>query len=671
MTAALTVPFNPYEMGDTFDPATISWVLDRSLMPGLQESIAGASEVVIDLETTGLNEHEIRESKWGVNARVSMAALTLPQTSAPYDPQPTTYVVPLSHPEGPFAGIWQELLREIVQVMRDSGVPISNQNVKFDARWWFAHTGVDVSSQLVWDTQVSSHLLDENESTKLKDRAPATFGVRRWDDHDLSTPAASEKVPLFDLGEYAARDTYWTWRLRKLHAAEMFIGVDLDEEPPIGKEETDLARLGRFALWCAMPMVATLTAIEQRGFLLDQDWTREVVREEEANEARTLAPLLAAYPIPGDLSPSFAPTSTYFKEWAARAVDAGDLRVTALTPGGSPQWNKSVLTRQARTGSVVAQTLLDYRSAVKRLEYLRSWLDKVSPEGRIHAGYRAGRVSTGRLSCADPNLQQVSKVLKPAFLPSPGYYIAELDYSQIELRAAAFIARCLPMIEAFRRGEDLHTLLAARITGKDPEDVTPPERQAGKSANFGLLYLMGAEGFREYAEDVYGVQFTVEEAEAVHALFFEQWTGMREWHVGLVAQAHREGQVVSPLGRVRRLPALESGSSYRVAEAERQAVNSVVQSFASDVMQLAAASIEGTLPGSSRLEDIRIVATIHDSIVVEVPINDWKRATARAMRRMLDMDETLARLGCVMDVPLAVEASVGTRWGLSDIGTIK
>jgi DNA polymerase I-like protein with 3'-5' exonuclease and polymerase domains len=266
--------------------------------------------------------------------------------------------------------------------------------------------------------------------------------------------------------------------------------------------------------------------------------------------------------------------------------------------------------RQARDGSEVAELLLDYRRAVKASEYLRSWVSSCDQDWEIHPTYHAGRVLTGRLSCEGPNLQQVTKVLKPAFIPRPGYLLAELDYSQIEMRAAAFIARCQPMLEAFQRGDDLHRLLAAKITGKDPADVTPVERQAGKAGNFGFLFGMGPSGFQEYAELNYGVVFTEAQATEVRRAFFDQWLGIEAWHARAVARAHYTERVVSPLGRVRRLPMIHDGNQGLAAHAERQAINSPVQSFASDVMMLAAASIEGTLPGSVAVPGARIVATV-------------------------------------------------------------
>jgi DNA polymerase-1 len=329
--------------------------------------------------------------------------------------------------------------------------------------------------------------------------------------------------------------------------------------------------------------------------------------------------------------------------------------VGALTPRGRPQWSKAVLRRQGRSGSTVAASLLNYRQATKQLEFLRGWLDDTDRTGRVHANYNAGKVVTGRLSCDSPNLQQVTAVLKPAYIPTPGYLVAEIDYSQIELRAAAHVADCKPMKEAFLRGDDLHAMLAAQVNGIALSMVTKEQRKVAKPGNFGLLYGMGPEGFIEYADSAYDVVYTLDEAISIHAAFFDLWKGLRAWHDRMIMEAEQTGQVVSPIGRIRRLPDIDSP----------------IQGFASDLMQTAAASIEGNLPGYRPVPDVRLIGTVHDSILAEVPEGDWKRATARCMKRMINLSPILEQMGCKLSVPLAAEATIGTRWGIADVGIIK
>jgi DNA polymerase I-like protein with 3'-5' exonuclease and polymerase domains len=787
---------NPYQQGDTFDPRDIAWVLSDNDLARCVEALNEAESITFDWETTGLDEHAPR-------ARVVMASFTVP-LRYDLDGTVTNWVVPLSHPDGPFCGKWRVVFKRLVRAMAHAG-NLEAWNGKFDLRWAFAHTGIDLSGHLVWDGQVVAHLLDENESTRLKEVAPRLFGIEAWNDGiDFREEAAAERVPLFHLGEYAARDTYWTYRVGEAQR------LDLDtEEQPETADEVEAVRLGKFVSWCVMPMVRNLAAVEQRGIALDGGWVRDQIALDSKTRDETLEALLALNPLDG--TPSFAPTSLWFRAWADQAVERGQLRVDAITPNGKPQWSRHVLARQARQGlSPLPGELLIYRQAVKRLEFLNAWLDLQANDGRLHPRYNVGRVITGRLSSADPNMQQVTKALKPAFVPAEGYLIAEIDYSQIELRAAAYIARCQPMIDAYTENRDLHLAIAATLhpeetlrtanlylmrNGLPPNgtgaevlrivrSVTPPRllsetlvrlssafgadqdarsrewwratrgeesrlegrdiaravqalpeellralredferlgwpwegdsehagrasseprplgqpagepydavqvvssagapaleevsgypwskwRQLGKASNFGLIYGQSPAGFRTYAETAYGVELTAEEAQATWSAFFEQWPGMYEWQMSSIKRARATGQVVSPLGRVRRVPNILDGNPHLQGEAERQAVNSPVQSFASDLMQMAAADVMGQY--GKPVPGVRMIGTVHDSLVVEVPADDWQRAVARVMHRMINPHTLLRRLDCDLDVPLGAEASVGSRWGLKDVGVI-
>lgn len=643
----------------------VHWVLNADDLRGLLKALKAAEVVSFDTETTGLDEHSTLggSTNDGVAARVSMATFTIPDGTA----IPPTWVLPLSHPQGPFLGVWRYILRRVAEVMLKHNWLVG-QNLKFDLRWVYAHTGVDLSARTLWDTQVSSHLLDETTSTRLKERAPATFGIERWDDDvDLTKPGASERTDIWVLGDYAARDTFWTWKLAERHMDEMFIDSD---ERPNDRDERESARLGMLAQWCAMPMVASLARIEMRGFALDTEWVNSELILHRIGRDTALEEMAQRYGQDPYLA-SAAATSNWFKEYTRRAIEAGDLRITALTDTGNPQWNKSVLKRQARRGSRAAEVVLEQRDHAKKAEFLQAWADRVTPVGNIHTTYHAGRVVTGRLSSSDPNMQQVTKTLKPAFTPRPGFAIIDIDYSQIELRVAAFVSRCIPMIRAFQNGEDLHIMMGSAITNKPLELVTADERQGGKSANFGLLYGMQAEGFQEYAEDVYDVHFTLPQAYEVRQAFFDLWEGIEEWHERVRQEALANLQVVSPIGRVRRVPDIQSHNFYKSSYAERQAINSPVQGFASDIMQMAAASIQGLLPGTQPVADAYLVATVHDDIVLEAPIDQAERVALECQARMVNIPKVLAKLGCDFDIPLLAEASIGSRWGLKDLGYIE
>lgn len=661
----------------------ITWVWGKEDLKGLVKAIHASQKVVMDLETTGLDEYAEAggDTNGGYPARIVLASLTLPNAeraaAGAYDwrtfdgEQPMTYLVPLSHPASPLLGAWRKVMAIIGREINRSGKPFVNANIKFDARWVFAQTGVDLSDRIEWDTTVSSQLVDTEARTRLKIRAARDFGIEEWDDFDLGTPGAAEKVDLIQLGEYAARDTYYTWKIEEEHRDQLFLTGD---EEPFDSDDIQMARLGKVATYVAMPTVKTLTKVEQRGFLLDVDWVHAKIEEMDGLRLKACEDILGLYgtapaPAPAKDGVTTAATSRWFQGFVAQAIEAGDLRVTARTDSGNAQWNKAVLIAQQRQGSPAADALLRHRDATKTLEFLRSWLELRDPNNVIHATYNVGFVKTGRLSSSNPNVQQISARLKPAFIPRPGHVLLDLDYSQVELRVAAFISRSAPMIEAFQRGDDLHRLLAAKIAGKTPEDVTSLERKRAKAGNFGLLYGMSPGGFQSYAATAYDVSLTLAEAQAVHSAFFEMWDGMRQWHERSKHRAYERGYVTSPIGRTQWLSDLYSKSSFKASHAERNALNSPVQGFGSDLMQMAAASIMGTLPGYPlpRVEGAHVVATVHDEICIEVPEDRWQEILVECKRRMEDVNTFLRPLDCQMDVPIVAGPSAGTRWGVHDL----
>lgn len=647
---------------------------------------------VLDLETTGLNEH------WEY-ARVVTASLTLPcldvegaEVASPEGRYVQTYVIGLSHPDCAMHTNWRANLKSLALAIKRSGLRIIGQNIRFDVRWITATTGVNLASQIFADTGMSSHLVDENQSAALKSRAMATFGIPSWIDFDWAQlereqkkdpayprcPLLAERVDYFTMAMYNARDTYWTWQLHKRHEEDMGLTADWREElQQIGdRDSTNALRLGNYYHTVSMPGVRTLTALEQFGMALDFDWCSDRLVElsvieqeslEALNEALADAVAYVEAWCPEEVTEeswealrgaqSFEPTALWFRAFTKVMCAAGRLRVLALTPQGQASWGKATLKRLARIPEFpVAAHLLAFRKATKEAQYIRSWLEVAESDGRIHSTYNYYRVVTGRLSSSNPNCQQIPKTAKNAFTAAPGMVLVTADYSQIELRVAAHIANCEPMREAFIRGDDLHTLMAAIMANIDPADVTPEQRQGAKAGNFGFLFGMGAHKFVTYADDTYGVAFTHEEAEAIRATFFSTWVGMQEWHDKQRRDANEYGYVKSPLGRLRRLPKIWTGDAYLRGEAERQAINSPVQGMASDMMVMAATKI-------SRMPYISPVALVHDAILCEVP-EEKAEACARAIKETMEtIHIDLKRLGCTFSVPLVADVAIGKSWG--------
>lgn len=661
------------EISEANATGPVTWVFTDDELQWLLEAVLGASECIVDLETTGLDEWAVEGGKHngGVGARISLASFTLPQAVTDAFGQrvwngetPVTWVLPLSHPDSPFRGRWQRALRTVFLPAIAAKIPMVNQNIKFDARWLNATCGIDISDLIVWDTKDAQHLLDETRSTKLKEAVPRIFGIPAWNDFDLSTPGASERVPLLDLGAYAARDTWWTWRWMKWQREQMFLEGD---ETPFDGDDIERANLGKLAVWSSMPTVASLTKVEQRRIRIDVEWVTKKLEEDELTSKISLDEMADRYGMSRE-NATTAPTSHWWKAFTEEAVRRDELRVLAITKNGIPSWGKGVLAKNARMGSELAKLVVTQKQASKRAEFLRSWLS-LEHEGYIAASYNSGSVATGRLSSSNPNMQQVTKKLRPAFIPSDGYYMADFDYSQIELRVAAYISRSMPMIEAFREGADLHRRFAGVINNVPELDVTPDQRQGAKAGNFGLLYDMGAYGFRAYAEEVYGVMLSMEEAVRIHTAFGTMWAGIREWHESIKTTLWKTGQVSSPLGRVRRLPKIFDGNDKVANSAERQGINSPVQSMASDLLQMAMASVQGllTVADLPAIDGIFPVGTVHDSMVAELEQSNWKAIAEETAHRMATLDTVLTKFGIDFDVPLVADYTVGTRWSLSDI----
>jgi len=688
-----------YENSD-IGTGSYRWVKNFEDLESLKRSILSSSEIVFDLETTGLNEHakdvivyvpkmvgrgakrheELVTRIVSVQARVALAQFTLPLGDrGEWDgEEPVTWLLPLSHPEswlerweyglpgaGPTSHNWMKVLRQVLRIAVEANKPFVGHNIKYDAKYAWATTGINIAPLILWDTADASRILEAGKSAKLADACKREFETESWKDVDLRAPGAAEGVPLQQLGEYGARDTWWTWKLSINQRRKMFLKIDAEPAPePLIDSEIREAKAGKLALWVAMPTVRSLARIENRGILLDRERTRTLLNEAELICSNTLTEMSTMYGM-DPKNVSSAPTSHWFREFTTRGMEVGDLRLMELTPTGRPKWTKTTLNKIAlqKGPDSVAAVILEQRKYAKRAEFLRVWLEQATDIDEIHTSYNTGMV-TGRLSSSGPNMQQVTKALRPCFIPRPGYVLADFDFSQIELRVAAYISRSEPMLQAFREGRDLHTLLAAQVAQKNIEDVTANERQMAKAVNFGLLFGLGAFGLRHYAEESYGVVMSQLEAQEFYSAYFETWKGLKTWHQEVEARLLRDSVSLSPLGRIRYFDGT-GGNDLNAA------INAPVQGMASDLMQIAIASIQGELPGfRGSITDARVVATVHDSAVIELPEDNWEEIAQKIKYEMENPNPILKKLGVELDVPIVVEATIGTRWSLSDVGVI-
>ena len=648
---------------DLADHIELSVVTEPVHLDSLLHDLELAEAVCFDLETQG---DESNLWWWHPSARVVTAAFTvLPHIRKPSNPSPAGSLeschhvgVVVNHPD--VKGVGHEGLRAIAEMIEQHEVQVVGHNVKYDVVWLEAVTGVDLSHLIAGDSLLTSRLLDETASGKLKERATEDLGVRSWSETvNLKRPDAN---PLGDLLGYNVLDTAITWALWIEHEQRMLNAVesskDADEVDPDLLAHACAHNLEQILL---LPAWRSLSRVQQRGMLLDVDKVRTALEKDEGEIERLRETLWQRAPEHlreqfNKASISWGPTA----KWA-RALLADTLPVREWTEGGKarvpqPSWSADVLRELAEEGYEIAELFHELRAAEGRVtKFYRPWLARIDEQGRLHPSFTF--VRTGRTSCSEPNLQQVHRDLKPCFTAPPGWWFVEVDYSQIELRVGAMLSGDERMIEAFNNGEDLHTLMASQVYSVSPEEVTTEQRQFAKVANFGFLYGMGANKMAIGAIKQ-GLDMDVEEAYRLRETFFATWPQVGEWHERCQQMAQTYHMSISPIGRVRRLPEINSGNPMEVSEAFRKAINSPVQSLASDITLAALTKIDHTLPA----DRVRVVGFVHDAILLEVRADAHIAETLREVGRVMADPELLTHLGFIATVPLVAEATFGSRW---------
>lgn len=331
------------------------------------------------------------------------------------------------------------------------------------------------------------------------------------------------------------------------------------------------------------------------------------------------------------------------------------LKAPGKTPGGAASTSAEVLERLAGQHPLL-DSILEYRKLEKlRSTYLEPLPGLADDNGRVHTTFNQLTTATGRLSSSAPNLQNIpargdlGRRMRALFTAAPGMLLTSADYSQIELRVLAHFSGDPTLMEAFRMGQDIHGRTAALLFDKPQGDVTSEERRQAKTINFGLLYGMGPQKLgRELG-------LTLNDAKDFIARYFERLSRLKEYYQSLVDQARENGFVTTLAGRRRLLPDIRSRNTQLEAQARRQAVNTVIQGSAADIIKMAMLAVASDETLESL--DARLILQIHDELVLEAP-----EATAR------EAGERLASLmtGVVeLSVPLVADVGVGRDWGLA------
>ncbi len=302
----------------------------------------------------------------------------------------------------------------------------------------------------------------------------------------------------------------------------------------------------------------------------------------------------------------------------------------------------------------VPRLVLEYRQLAKLKSTYVDALPALlkSSTGRLHTTFSQTGTATGRLSSANPNLQNIpirtelGREIRAAFTAEPGHVILAADYSQIELRLLAHFSKDPLLVEAYRRGDDIHTLTASQVFGVPPLMVTSEHRRQAKVVNFGIVYGLSPFGLSQ------NLGIETSEAKRFIDAYFEKYSGVRKFIDKTLDEARREQKVETLFGRVRPIPDINSKNANLRGFAERTAVNTPLQGTAADLIKMAMIRIDGAIIGGGLKS--RMTLQVHDELVFEVPEEESDVMRTLVREQMENVHP--------LTVPLLVEIGVGRNW---------
>ena len=395
-----------------------------------------------------------------------------------------------------------------------------------------------------------------------------------------------------------------------------------------------------------MPLLPVLLGMEEAGILLDAEYLR-AMSEELGQEVRQLEEEI--WRQAGERFNLNSPQQLGVVLFERLGLPA--LKRTQKTRSYST--GAETLEGLAARGYPIAQLLLRYRELSKlKSTYVDALPAMLGEDGRLHTRFYQAVAATGRLSSANPNLQNIpvrtelGQRIRRAFVAGPGQALLVADYSQIELRILAHIAAEPELIRAFAAGEDIHRATAGTVFGVAPELVSADQRRAAKTINFGILYGMSAFGLSQ------NLGISKGDAERFIAAYLDRYQGVRRYVEETLRSAEREGRVETLYGRVRWLPDIRSKNHNLRENARRMAINARIQGTAADLLKQAMIAVDRRLrrehPGA------RLLLTVHDELLFEVPESEVEPIGKLVRQEM----EGVAQLAA----PLVVDVGSGKTW---------
>jgi uracil-DNA glycosylase family 4 len=619
-------------------------IVTRDNLEEALEDIDDEDVISVDTETSGLNVFE--PGFWCTSLGVGTST--------------TQWTFPLNHRLSPLykkPNAQRRLVSKVIRRIKTSKVKktIVMANGKFDTK--VLKTCFDEMLRCDHDVMLGSYSLDENQFHGLDHIAARYFNAM---DYDIPM---SDKHGITGTLErhcrYLGQDLMWTRKSYYKQVKEL-------EADPLTKRIFDHV---------TMPASHMYTDVELHGVPVSVKKLEESHKYWSEKRDAALVKLNKMFPDKRTRKDKKTKQIITGINWNSPQQVAeilfGKLKLKPLdeTPGGDPSVSESVLLRLSGK-SVVPKLILEYREAAKMVgTFVEGW-QRMIVDGLLHPTFKIHGTVTGRPSCEDPNFQQTPRDPRIRSLVCADEYksdghkwvMVEMDESQAEMRIAAELSGDGELRLSYQTGQDVHTLTVQRIFGI--MKPTSEERKRAKAVNFGFLYGMGWKKFIDYARDKYGVTFSPAEAKRIRKAFFRLYSGLPDWHKRQRNFAAKHGYVRNIIGRKRRLPDAQLAANdndkhgmMRMQEAFRQAINSPVQSLASDFNLLAAIQLWRTLP----VEHFRIVATIHDAILMLIRADKVEQYLP-ILKSTLEWPDMLAKWKIRMSVPMVADIKIGA-WG--------
>lgn len=523
-------------------------------------------------------------------------------------------------------------LEKLGEVFTDSKIKKVAHNMKYDAAILQTH-GI-VMNNYYFDTMIASYLLNPGVAQhSLDNLAFVRFRHKMIPITDLIGSGKNQismaEVEVPKIAQYSGEDADYTWRLYEVLKIEM--------------EKENLSKLFHEI---EMPLVEVLIEMELNGVKIDVV-TLKKISQKVSRKIKTLETKI--YQLAG--RPFNIKSPLQLKEILFDELHIATQGLKHTKTGistAAPELEK------LKGSHEIIDLIGDYRELSKlKSTYLEALPKLVNQKtGRIHTSFNQTITATGRLSSTNPNLQNIpirtelGREIRRAFIPERGYRLISADYSQVELRVIACLAKDEEMMKVFRQGLDIHAATAAKIFDVKLEDVTKDMRRKAKEVNFGVLYGMGSTGLAQ--------RTGISRAQAKDFIqkYFDSYKKVKEYTLEMVEQARKNQMVETMFGRKRYLPDINSGVQMIRAGAERMAVNMPIQGTAADLMKIAMIAVYQELKRKS--PKTKMLLQVHDELVFEVPKDEIDKVAKIIDNKMEKIHQ--------LCVPIKVDTEVGNNW---------